>query len=1070
MKRAIIIPIVVILLCTFVLALEPLGPIFLKGDVAETRSAITGRPFYDGGEGNDFSLRLLSSASDGVAGEPYTIEVKVQSNEDKFAGMNVECGVLDRAIHPWIPDSDESGRAGIVSAQAFTQNCVLSEGQVKTYRVNMDGGESTTLSFSVIPAYSTDPVIYCLAFEACHNDPSGGGDVRASDRIIREIDIAVPPPEQQTCTNECSATLDRVCKSDSNDVYRCAQFDSDPCLDFGLEIRCPSGTTCTEGGGTAFCQDPNVDLYIPEEPADEEEEPITTDPGLVRVELECFTCVGNQAVKSDPPASSREVSIFSRAASDPVCEQLESEDGVETYHSTEPNCVNSEPIVSDNFKPQIKRIGVYNNDGQPVWVGDRVPEAITQEWRPGDEIEVFVEIDNSARNFDTAAKRQEFINKLCPEGGSDCNTFKVGGEIIRDGIDSFVDGTRAISNSVPILGWVLDFANPVTAVTNAIMEHHDKQIVDTAEWIDVGVVELAFYGLDAADAAYNYPRFGFDQPRFVDLETIRQVKSCKPGEGDQGYIQHYEVLFSPKIDGECLGLNELDRGFWDWTVEQVGGVCNVIVKTKIKVPEEGDTINNYDGTAAESNYDEEGKYYLHAAVFDRCYRPTHAPTYLVKKAAQVQLDVEEIQEEDEGGFLFCLFNDCNDDDCDGVLNYKDKIDDKMCPETPDDDDDDSSNGGGSQPSCNDGKLNNGETGTDCGGPCPACQGTCGDGMKNNGETGIDCGGPCSQACFCCEAYWLTESRTAFELTAYCGETYEFSLEFGKVPLSWCTDVDEQICCELSDGSPAPTTVYECINHPGIIRDSDDAFCEGIEGGDCCIANDVARFVGEEGTCKGDLSFYRDDCDHFVENVAYPDKTSSNKYCVAIFNEADKCYNKKESIDLRELGDLDDFKLEQDKRNIEDFDEYVALTDEPICVAGYGDIQCDSDGECLPAINSNRDSRKDNLVVYEALEPLIEKGWFDWLLGWTGLRDASIEQRVESYGVCVFQERDEVNVLKRWVADLLGYDDPESTEVMVAIVVMIAGAGVLLYFLAKPPQKKKPKQSQNQQLQDIFGGP
>ncbi len=43
--------------------------------------------------------------------------------------------------------------------------------------------------------------------------------------------------------------------------------------------------------------------------------------------------------------------------------------------------------------------------------------------------------------------------------------------------------------------------------------------------------------------------------------------------------------------------------------------------------------------------------------------------------------------------------------------------------------------------CYDGIKNNGETGIDCGGPCPPCP-TCDDGIKNQKETGIDCGGPC----------------------------------------------------------------------------------------------------------------------------------------------------------------------------------------------------------------------------------------------------------------------------------------------------------------------------------------
>jgi len=50
--------------------------------------------------------------------------------------------------------------------------------------------------------------------------------------------------------------------------------------------------------------------------------------------------------------------------------------------------------------------------------------------------------------------------------------------------------------------------------------------------------------------------------------------------------------------------------------------------------------------------------------------------------------------------------------------------------------------------CSDGVQNQGETGIDCGGPCPACLPTCSDGIQNQGETGIDCGGPCGPCPTC----------------------------------------------------------------------------------------------------------------------------------------------------------------------------------------------------------------------------------------------------------------------------------------------------------------------------------
>ncbi|MFH0979142.1 MAG: hypothetical protein V1837_07645 [Candidatus Woesearchaeota archaeon] len=45
------------------------------------------------------------------------------------------------------------------------------------------------------------------------------------------------------------------------------------------------------------------------------------------------------------------------------------------------------------------------------------------------------------------------------------------------------------------------------------------------------------------------------------------------------------------------------------------------------------------------------------------------------------------------------------------------------------------------PTCFDGLQNDGETGLDCGGVCPACP-TCVDNIRNQGELGVDCSGPC----------------------------------------------------------------------------------------------------------------------------------------------------------------------------------------------------------------------------------------------------------------------------------------------------------------------------------------
>ncbi len=57
------------------------------------------------------------------------------------------------------------------------------------------------------------------------------------------------------------------------------------------------------------------------------------------------------------------------------------------------------------------------------------------------------------------------------------------------------------------------------------------------------------------------------------------------------------------------------------------------------------------------------------------------------------------------------------------------------------------------PTCFDGIMNQGETGIDCGGPCPtACDPVpnCNDGVQNGDEIGVDCGGPACPPCPTCD--------------------------------------------------------------------------------------------------------------------------------------------------------------------------------------------------------------------------------------------------------------------------------------------------------------------------------
>jgi cysteine-rich repeat protein len=129
-----------------------------------------------------------------------------------------------------------------------------------------------------------------------------------------------------------------------------------------------------------------------------------------------------------------------------------------------------------------------------------------------------------------------------------------------------------------------------------------------------------------------------------------------------------------------------------------------------------------------------------------------------------------------------------------------------------------------QARCTDGVRNQGETGTDCGGPCSACvvcgdgvvegaeqcddgnavnndtcsnaciTATCSDGVQNQGETGIDCGGPC----VACSAICMVDRLTTAGATAS-------SIETGTTPAS--AAIDGSMATRWSSGFSDPQWLY-----------------------------------------------------------------------------------------------------------------------------------------------------------------------------------------------------------------------------------------------------------------------
>lgn len=69
--------------------------------------------------------------------------------------------------------------------------------------------------------------------------------------------------------------------------------------------------------------------------------------------------------------------------------------------------------------------------------------------------------------------------------------------------------------------------------------------------------------------------------------------------------------------------------------------------------------------------------------------------------------------------------------------------------------------------CSDLIQNQGETGVDCGGPCPACPVSCSDLIQNQGETGVDCGGPCPAVCPTCNDLTQNQGETGIDCGGPC---------------------------------------------------------------------------------------------------------------------------------------------------------------------------------------------------------------------------------------------------------------------------------------------------------------
>lgn len=241
-----------------------------------------------------------------------------------------------------------------------------------------------------------------------------------------------------------------------------------------------------------------------------------------------------------------------------------------------------------------------------------------------------------------------------------------------------------------------------------------------------------------------------------------------------------------------------------------------------------------------------------------------------------------------------------------------------------------------------------------------------------------------------------------------------------------------------------------------------------EGLKCCTESDKQGEGSRQYYCRNDdgTCAVSDTCTEKTDTMvlsgdAFENPNNPKEFCVLKtgMTQKESCaqgsYPKKDVIDLSELADMDDLKIELQKFNAvfeedRDIQEFIMdTTNHPVCVYAFGDAQCEfEDAECVRALNRQGAGYSDNLQIYVALEDQLLGDWYKF---WN--TKAEEEVLVEQYGVCLPEQRDVFSKIKASIADMFGLDpkDPAVNGIIVGIVVLLI---VIFSMVTRPP---KPKQ-------------
>lgn len=586
------------------------------------------------------------------------------------------------------------------------------------------------------------------------------------------------------------------------------------------------------------------------------------------------------------------------------------------------------------------------------------------------------------------------------------------------------------------------------------------------------ILEVAVYSRESGFYAYNYPRASL--PRDMAAQTIQVRQSCQLGEDERYFVSTVDILLTPPLrlsNGEIYY-----RNYGDMTnpsnaakslIGRIGTVSEGYVIMNVRVPSDPiKDITRPVGAPARSNYDDEGNYLLHIAIFDRCWDGVSGPTYLTNVATSFK--VQQGAPDDTTLWDCCRFDTFASPlfynwefvprgDCEGIGTRFIPRDDSrwnrctmpvnvvpcyVCE----------SEGGVLKPS-----IRNDLTAQQC--LDRNKLGVPKDHFLTEAEAEAVCGAPEGVKCYTCQSRipGAVEILPNYEVCpndAVPGGKYYFDETFfGTSEWAEMCGLSLTKCYECDDDSPLGYKVFT--------RDNGQELFDILSGGESATCAALGRNIysmSELGRCKN------------VNEFAIVHPEDPTKWCYVVEGESESEYCKDPSrvfprkigLTMAQLNNLDAYvgkDIPFTSGGDWNVDKLIQNEENPICLPKIGDVMCLSDSECIQALNIDAPEYRKNKAVYLAVRKhmnvgitKVSYGAFNWLVKFVSGTTIT-EVMLKEYGVCIKKDVSPWDSMKNFIANLFGLDpdSPTVTYILIGLLILLV---LLIFYLVQPKQGKQ----------------